>query len=62
MSAGRAIIALAALIFAKLAPVVRAYGRRCCSGLFGGLKPPDVIEALVNFRFQGQVARGRFPM
>ena len=55
MSAGRGYIALAALIFAKCRPWYALWAT-LLFGLFGALETrPDVIEALVNFKVQGQL-------
>jgi len=55
MSAGRGYIALAALIFAKRRPWYALWAT-LLFGLFGALETrPDVIEALVNFKVQGQL-------
>ncbi|MFK7870507.1 MAG: ABC transporter permease [Roseobacter sp.] len=55
MSAGRGFIALAALIFAKWRPWYALYA--CLLfGLFGALETrPDVIEAIIGMKVQGQL-------
>jgi simple sugar transport system permease protein len=55
MSAGRGFIALAALIFAKWRPWYALYA--CLLfGLFGALETrPDVIEAMIGMKVQGQL-------